>query len=405
MQSLPTRRPPPEWATPLALPLEFQLPAGDIARDGEARLANGQYTAVRLIKYTQKTTCDGCGRPRQAKLCAVIKDDDTGEELHIGMECLARMYRTQADAIKAHAKVVRSTLNRLLARLKLRDVVSLEAAVERVVDLARHYLPHAAPHLATLRAMDMLTPSKAEQDLLVRVRGLTLYHQEWTDHPDRARRRWTALRTHPMLSFMKSKERQRVKEACERALGSGRQLPDDEVHGLNNWLDKASRWTPPFRQLVAPEAYPDQTAYETALLDALQVRLGTGSFDRMYWQSPFIQYPTEVVAQDQKLAYAAVALSPKFATAFRNRILNEESYREGTRSVIVEWGPHGTFEVAAQFRQRGGFDRVDDDERSDVTRAGRTFEYQALGWALVEHYTPTHAAWHTWGRTALEAYL
>ena len=401
MVTFPTARPDLEWSTPLSLPLEFHLEDARLKREGEARLAGGDYTAIRLVKYTQKTTCDGCGRIRQAQQCVVIKERDTGEELHIGMSCLRRLYRTQADAVQKHAAQVRGTLRTLLARLKLRDVPSVEVAIERVTDLATKYLPHAAPYLQQLRTMDTLTPGKTEQDLLVRVRGLTLYHQEWQDDPERARRRWRALRFHPMLRELSERERRRVHDRCDRALASGTRLPDDEVHALNQWLARAERWDPPFTPLVRPEAFADEATYMQALETALHVAVASGELDQVYWRPPFLTHPTEVVGARVKRAHAVVALEPSLAGPFRTLIMNEDTYRSGSRSVIVKWGQEGQFEQAAQYRQRGGTD----DEGSDVVRAGWTFRYRTLGWTLVESYTATHTAWHAHGRAYLEAYL
>lgn len=399
-------RPALEWETPLALPLNFQLPDQEIAREGEQLLANGSYTAIRLVKYAEKTTCDGCGRPRQAKQCVVIRDDETREEKHIGMNCLGRLYKEQADAIRAHASTVRQARDSLLNRLRLRDVASTEEAVRRVRELALAYLPYSAEHVRSLDAIDTLTPNKQDQDLLVKIRYLALYHQEWQDNQERARRRWSALKTHPMLFYLHKGERAKVQELCARALASGTQLPESEVHALNVWLRKAGTWSPPFRQLVRPEDYLTAEAYEAALRTALKARVDAQEHDRVYWRSPFTNHPTEIVSTKCGESSAVVALDRAHAGRFRTAIMNEDSYRSGTRSVIVEEGQSGTFTETTRYRQRGGFDREDeDDSDSDVTRAGRAYPYVSLGWALVEHYTPTHRAWLDRGRDHLEWYL
>lgn len=407
MEAPPTPpRPPIEWDTPLHQPLNFQLSEQDILRAGEALLATGSYTAIRLIKYTEKTTCNGCGKARQARECAVLRNDDTGEQFYIGMNCMGRLYKEQAAQVRKHAAAVGSARRTLLARLKLKDVTSIEEAIERVSAFAAAHLPHPDPHLRALRGIDTLTPTKDDQNLIVSVQNLALYHREWQDDPDHARRRWNALRTHPMLFHLQGRERQHVSQACIRATNSRNHLPEDEVQSLNNWLRRASTWTPPFRQLVAPEQYGDAGQYEVALRGALEELAQSGEHRRVYWRTPSITHPTQVVSARAGEAYAVVALEEQHAKQFRAAIKRESTYQQNFRGVLVADGPSGVHQEADTYRRVGHLDREEDEATAtDLLRRGRSFPYVTLAWTLVEHHTPTYTAWQQWGRDRLEQYL
>lgn len=400
-------RPAVESELPLQLPLEFKhpdSPAGSRPlRPGEALLAAGSYAAIRLITYTEKTTCDGCGRPQQARTFAVLRDDDTGEQLHVGLHCLSTCYQQQAAQVRQHAAQVRRIQRTLLDRLKLKGV-GIEEAIAQVSELARQYLPYSAHHIQALRAIDPVLPTKEDQTFLVRIKELALYYREWRDEPEFARQRWAALRVHPMLSYLGTRTQQRIREASQRALGRQSQLTEAEVHDLNVWLARASRWTLPFQPLIAAEQFDDVPSYETALAVALDELVQSQRQSHEYWRIPFVRHPTQIVSLETRQGFGLIALEPRHAKSFQRAILDETSYRSGTRSVLVKMGEQRTHTEADQMRRRGGQDE-EEEGGDDVLRRGRVLPYVLVAWTLVEHHTATHQAWNRWGRVRLEQYL
>lgn len=402
----PSPRPPIEWDTPLNQPLNFQFDDSNKLRAGEALLANGNYTAIRLVKYSKKTTCDGCGRLRQAQECAILRNDETGEELHMGMNCMGKYYKIQADQVKKHAAIVRNARRRLLGKLKLRDASSIEEAIARVIDLALAYLPYPEMHVKSLRNIDTFTPSKVDQDLIIYIQNISLYHREWKDEPERALRRWSALQKHPMLYHLNDKERKHVSLSCIRAINNKNNLPEEEVKGLNNWLQRASIWTPPFRQLVVPEEYSTLELYELAVIDALEDLVNSGKHFHMYWSTPVINHPTQVVSAKAGEIYTVAAVAPKHGEQLRLSIKVEHSYKENFHTVIIREGANGTHTESDVYRRSGNLDLEEDDPKdNDLLRRGRSYNYVTLSWALVENYTPTYTAWRQWGREYLEQYI
>lgn len=405
----PTRliRPAVESQLPLQLPLEFKHPDGSAGtrplRPGEVLLAAGSYTATCLITYTEKTTCDGCGRPQQARTFAVLRDDDTGEQVHVGLHCLSTCYQQQAIQVRQHAAQVRRIQRTLLDRLRLRGV-GIEEAIAQVSELARQYLPYSAHHLQALRAIDRVLPTKEDQTFLVRIKELALYHREWRDDPEFARQRWDALRVHPILSYLGARTQQRIREASQRALGRQSQLTEAEVHDLNVWLARASRWTLPFQPLVAAEQFDDARSYETALAAALDELLQSQRHSHEYWRLPFVRHPTEIVSLETRQGFGLIAQDPGQAETSQRTIQGETSYRTGTHSVLVRVGERRTYTEADQMRRRGGQDE-EEDGSDDVLRRGRVRPYVPVAWTLIEHHTATHQAWNRWGRTRLEQYL
>jgi hypothetical protein len=397
-------RPAVEQETPLKLPLNFRPHQAVKQPPGGAPLAEGHYTAIRLVKYVEKTGCEGCGKPRQAQWFAVIRNDDVGNEVHIALDCMQKYYGESADRLRAHANAVGKARRDLLARLKLRNV-SAEAAVEQVQAMVLAYVPGGEFHLASLKAVDTLMPSKADHDLLSNLQQLALYHREWQDAPDWARHRWNALNTHPMLRFLGSREREMVQLACRSALASQRQLPEQEVHALNRWLQKAATWQPPFRQLVRPEAHLHAEAYEEAVRAALKDLTRTAGPSQVYWRHPFTGHPTESVSSRLKEGYSVAAVKPQEVRRFQRLIQNEDSYRRGSRCAFMEEGTQQVHIEAAQYRRRGGVDTNDDDQDDDLLRPEQRYSYVPVTWALVEHHTATHRAWKLWGRARLESYL
>lgn len=403
VHTAPPARPAEEWRLPLRLNLTFRRTEATSTR--AALLSEGQYTAVWLVKYVQKTRCDGCGRERQAKELAVVRDDETGEEFHLGLDCMEILYGEREDRLRGHAADIRAHQAAVLSLVKLRDVKSTEQAVARIADLVRAYVPSPAPHLAALAAVDTFTPSKDDQDLLVKLRDFALYCREWLEDENAARRRWTALKTHPLLSRETARTRERLHALCERALASQTRLPQEEVHALNVWLRKAARWTSPFRQLVTPEDFETAEAYEAALrAKVLELAHGRRVPDHVHWNAPFVTHPTDIVSVKRGEGYSVAALEPREVRRFRSRLVQEDAYREGgLRGVVAEEGEEREHVQAAQYRRRGGFDREDEGD-SDVLREERRFSYVPVAWALVEAFTATHRAWKRYGRASLEDY-
>lgn len=393
--------------TPLKLPLNFKVTEAAKRTPGEALLASGQYTAIRMVKYVEKTRCDGCGRPRQAQELAIIRNDDFGDEVHIGLDCMEKLYGESADRLRGHASTVRTSRRGLLNRLKLRGNHSTEEAVERVRAMVLEHVPGAEFHLPALQAVDLLMPGDADQDLLVRLQGLALYHREWQDAPDQARRRWSALGTHPRQSFLSSRDKDNVRRLCQAALDSGRHLSEAQVHALNQELEKAAGWSVPFRQLLRPEAYDSVEAYEAALRSSLQDHVRTFEPAHVYWRAPFVANPADIVSLKAKEGYSVAAIEPKQVQRFRRGLLEEDGYRRGTRCAFIEVGLPRAHLQAARYRRRGNLDAADSDDEdgSDIIERERTYPYVPVAWSLVEHYTPTHRAWNLWGRAALESYL
>lgn len=389
--------------TPLKLPLNFKLTEAAARTPGEARLANGQYTAIRMVKYAEKTQCDGCGKPRQARELAIIRNDDFGDEVHIGLDCMEKLYGESADRLRQHASTIRASRRDLLARLKLREARSTEEAVGRVRAMVLEHVPGGEFHMSALQTIDLLMPSKPDQDLLVRLQRLALYHQEWQDAPERAQRRWRALSTHPMLSFQSSRARDAVRQACQAALDSGRHLPEADVHTLNEQLEMAASWSVPFRQLLRPEAFGNAEAYEGALKSALQEYTRTYEPAHVYWRAPFVASPLAIVSLKAREGYTVAAIEPRHIQGFRRNLLEENAYRQGSRCAFVEVGEPRVHLQPARYRRRGNLDTTDENE-SDLLEPERTYPYVPVAWSLVEHYTPTHRAWNLWGRNALESY-
>lgn len=402
----PLTRPDVVSKTPLQLPLNFRLTEEALRTPGEALLAAGDYTAIWQVVYAQKTRCDGCGRPKQAKELVIVRDNDTLEEQHVGLDCMEKLYGESAARLRQHAGDVRAARRGLLSKLRLKDDISTEEAIRRVRGMVLAHVPRPEPHLTLLDGIDTLTPNKHEQDQLARVQGLALYHREWQDDPDRARRRWSALSTHPR--FLYSGPRNRVREACQRALHSGTQLPEDEIHQLNTWLAQAQTFDSPLRTMTRPEEYEGQEAYEAAVEEALALYMGVAVPQRVHWRPPFIPSPEDLVSVDRREGYAVVAVDPREVRRFKQRILEHRPYRKATQRPIVVVGPEQVHVDPAVYRRGRVDDREDqgnDESGSEILVPERRHRYVLVGWALAERYTPTHRAWRQWSRSALEFYL
>lgn len=388
---------------PLNLPLNFRRDP-DAPQHSESRLVDGPYTAVRRVKYIHKTTCDGCGRPRQAQLFAVLRHDDTLEDLRVGMNCLRNNFREQALEIASAAGQYSARRRRAIAQLRL-NVPTMEAAIEQVVETVKAGVPYHDHLVRRLREIDPLTFTPEDVKVLADYKRLAQYHLDW-ERNGHASLRWQALRTHPMLHFLKPREAQQVRELCDEALRLRGRLNETDIGRLNAWLARSARWQPPFPQLVPPEAYPSQETYEAALRTALQEKVREAAFTQIYWRTPFVPDPAQIVSTVLGIGYAVVGIEPHRKQRYRTQIMNEDGYRRGTRSVIVEEGTRGTYTVAAIMRRRGGAQvRDDEDSNDDVLEPERHFPYLGLGWALVEHYTPTHRLWHgPHARALLEDY-
>lgn len=378
---------------PLNLPLNFRQDP-DTPKHLESRLVDGSYTAVRRVKYNHKTTCDGCGKPKQAQLFAVLRNDETLEELHVGMSCLRNNFREQAEEIARAAGRYSARRRRALEQLKLTDLPTMDAAIERIVELVKTGVPYYDHLVRRLREIDPLTFTAEDVRVLAGFKRLAQYHFDW-QQSHHALLRWQALRTHPMLHFLTPREAQQARALCDEAIRLRHRLNEADIGRLNTWLARSARWQAPYPQLVPPESYPSPETYEAALRSALQEKVRQAAFAQIYWSHPFVPAPKKIVATELGIGYAVVGIDPRKSQPYRAQIMNEDSYRRGTRSVMVEEGASGVFTVAAVMRRRGGA-QVSDDEDSDndVVTPEQHFPYLSLGWTLVEHYTPTHCIWH-----------
>lgn len=387
---------------PLNFPLNFSHTAKANAKSNAQLLREGEYDAVERRVYAALQRCHGCGADEKAKTLIVIRDRLTQDTYEIGRECMVDLYGIDISQFDTHAKQVQTSRIQLTQKLGLTGSLSAERQIAIVREAVLTYVP--VPERFT-QELDSLNPwhlESTESDRIRDLHQLACYHREWQEEPERARRRWIALRGHPAFAYKPNRDG--VHRLCNRALESGPHLPERDILQLNAQLRTAASFAHKWPRLVEPHDHPDQEQYQRALKEALELRVRLGQpVDVEMTQSnsgPFD--PQAHVGLSVKRLYAVLAVWDADAGQYASAVKTTGAYWKKTRRPFVVIGPIERRSIPAETYMK----RNEDNEMEEVVVSKAwTFQFRRVAWALAESYTETYPLWRTFGRAYLERYL
>ncbi|MFB9992648.1 hypothetical protein ACFFLM_11785 [Deinococcus oregonensis] len=394
--------PDPLSSEPLNFPLNFSHTAKANAKSSAQVLREGDYDATERRVYTTFQRCHGCGTDEKAQTLIVIRDRLTQDTYEIGRKCMTDLYGVDIGQFDTHAKQVRSTRLHLEQKLGLTGSLSAERQIAIVREAVLTYVP--IPERFT-RELDEANPwylAPAESDRIRDLHQLACYHREWQEQPERARRRWTALRGHPAFAF--KPDRDAVHRLCTRALESGPQFPERDIDRLNATLREAASFEHRWPRLVDPQDHPDQDRYQQALREALTARVRLGEpVDASLTQTDLQKFdPLAHASVPAKRLYAVIGVWDADANRYASIVNATDTYWKKTRRPFTAVGPVERRLIPAETFMR----RNKDNELEEVERTPAwIFQFCRVAWALAEPYTETYPLWRAYGRMHLERYL
>ncbi|MBB5366366.1 hypothetical protein [Deinococcus humi] len=394
--------PDPLTSEPLNFPLNFSHTVKANAKSNAQLLREGDYDAIERRVYADSQRCSGCGTDEKAKTLIVIRDRLTQGTFEIGRKCMEDLYSVDIGQFDLHAKQVRSSRIQLAHKLGLTGSLSAEQQIAIVREAVVTYLP--VPERLT-RELDDANPwhlEPAESDRIRDLHQLACYHREWQEEPERARRRWTALRGHPAFEYKPN--RAEVHRLCSRALDSGPRLPERDILLLNALLRGAAGFEHKWPRLVDPQDHPDQEQYQRALQEALQARVQLGQpVDVQVTQSDARRFdPQDHAGLSAKRLYAVLAVWDADAEQYASTVETTDAYWKKTRRPFSAVGPIDRRSIPAETYMK----RNDKNEMEEVVVSKAwTFQFRRVAWALAESYTETYPLWRAFSRTSLERYL
>lgn len=393
----------PFTSEPLNFQLNFTQTDKAKAKADFTLLEQGEYRATEKRMYPVLRKCHGCGTAEKAKTIICVQEHVTGEVYEIGLQCMSDMYGVDLQSLNEHTREVASIRRQLKRALGLKGDLSTERMIQIVREALLTFVPLPGRYLAELDQFDHWSLGSREDDRIRDLHQLALYHQEWADDPDHARRRWQALRAHPAFPAARKPE---VRSQCERALEAGPLLSEREVIRLNGCLREASRYKEDGKRLVAPENFNTPLQYEQALREGLEelVGLGQAVAQRLSGNGTSQAFnPLTLVGKDAKALYAVVGVWDDEATSFQERLHRTEGDWKGYRRPLITVGP----QEQEYFPEREGrrINSVTNEWEEYVIEKAWTFHFRRVAWALLESYTDTHRLWAIFGRDRLERYL
>lgn len=388
---------------PLNLPLNFTLTDKARAKAGFTMLEQGEYKATELRTYAVLRRCHGCGTAEKAMKLVRVQELDSGEVYEIGLQCMSDLYGVDLQAVNDHTKTVSASRRRLKQALGLTGDLSTDAMLSVVREALLTYVPVPERYVQELDRLDAWSLEPADDERAQELYRLALYHRDWAEQPGDARRRWQALRTHPVFPASRRSE---VQAQCQRALEAKNLLNEQDVRRLNRLLRDAARYKQNRVRLASPEDFPSQTAYEQALRDRLEERVQFGErVDRRLSGdgTSHAVSPLSVVGDAARSLYATVGVWEDEVERFKDRVHQTDGYWKTYRRPLIAVGPVDR----EQFPEREGrrINARTNEWEDYVIEPAWTFIFRRVAWTLVEPYTDTHHLWHTFGRDRLERYL